>query len=74
MMKTLIFIVLILMAWKGHALCAEFEPQRQTEETPRWLEEWYEEFEEKELLKEKELRRHLHRRDPRLDEGREDTA
>lgn len=75
-MKTLVLIVLFLMAWKGIAMSKEFEPQaqRQTSETPEWLDNWYQEFEEEERQREEELQRRLRQRDVRKDEGRQGLA
>lgn len=75
-MKTLVLIVLFLMAWKGIAMCKEFDPQpqHQTSETPEWLDNWYQEFEEEERQKEEALLRKLRQQDIRKDEGREGVA
>ena len=70
-MKTLVIIILLLMAWKGAAICAEDKPKHKT---PEWLEGWHREFEEEERQKEEEIRRRLHVRDSRQDEGREGLA
>jgi hypothetical protein len=74
-MKTLALIILVLMALKGHAICNENVPaESKPDHVPEWLQDWHDEFDEEERLKEEALQKRLRAGDPRDDEGREELA
>ncbi|RLC88648.1 MAG: hypothetical protein DRJ03_01880 [Chloroflexi bacterium] len=72
-MKTLVFIVLIIMAWRGIAMGNSLADKKAVDTTPAWLQEWHLEFEEEDRLQREALQKELHSRDPR-EEGREELA